>query len=155
MQDVFTSKKAKAQETQPDTPVDESRLYYEAAGGYDKKGRVFGMGSAASMYYDRPATARHSSAETYSPGIITRLTQEMARDRQTHAETQARLEELERDRKRQDDRLAQMEAWITQRLGSIPPEGCNPGTRQHRDDHSDHGPGGGDVGLGSTPGLTG
>jgi hypothetical protein len=151
LQDVFTSKKAKAQETQPDTPVDESRLYYEAAGGYDKKGRVFGMGSAAPMYYDRPAAAaRHSSAETYAPGIVTRLTQEMARDREIHAQTQARVEELERDRKRQEDRLAQMEEFITQRLGSIPPDGCNPGTRQHRDDRSDHGPGGSDMGLGTT-----
>lgn len=92
-------------------------MYYEAAGGHDRKGRVFGTGSARDLYYER-RPPRHSSAGEsstgYTPGILVRLSQQCESQRQELATQRDQLAS-------QHERLQSIETML---LNSQPPQSC-------------------------------
>ncbi|KAK9667177.1 hypothetical protein RND81_14G238500 [Saponaria officinalis] len=93
--DLFKAKKTIIQETQLDTPIDDNSLYYEVVGGHDRKGRVYGVGTATPLYYQK---TRRSDVGTggsgYTPGVMTRLTQENQQLQERMAEMEQWREEM-------------------------------------------------------------
>ncbi|KAL2897543.1 Adventurous-gliding motility protein Z [Bienertia sinuspersici] len=54
-QDEFQKKKAANLECEDETQKkSEDELFFEVVGGWNEKGRIFGLGAAAHSYYDRP-----------------------------------------------------------------------------------------------------
>ncbi|XP_021771404.1 uncharacterized protein LOC110735511 isoform X1 [Chenopodium quinoa] len=52
----YSSKKATNLECESENKKTEDELFLEAAGGWNEKGRLFGLGAAADSYYERPGT---------------------------------------------------------------------------------------------------
>ncbi|KAK9682382.1 hypothetical protein RND81_10G069900 [Saponaria officinalis] len=117
--------------------VNEDELYYEIVGRH-KKGKVYGIGSAADMYFDKGESTivpGGPSTKGYSPGIMRRLTSQ-----------NERLEkELQDLRASQEAKFAELEARF-QTLS----QSCNPGIAPYMKDHFDDG---GSGAAGSFPAI--
>ncbi|KAK9707091.1 hypothetical protein RND81_07G172000 [Saponaria officinalis] len=122
--DAYMARRSQLQ--QEGKKVDEDELYYEIVGGR-KKDKVYGIGSAADMYFDRgeeTIVPGGPSTKGYSPGIMRRLTSQ-----------NERLEkELQDLRASQEAKFAEMEA----RFHTLS-QSCNPGIPPYMKDHFDDG----------------
>ena len=72
-----------------DDNVDHARVYYEAVGGRDRRGRVFGLGSYANVCYS------HASSSSATANWLTATTNEVIELRGTVGVLMDRINRLE------------------------------------------------------------
>ncbi|XP_074264335.1 uncharacterized protein LOC141586847 [Silene latifolia] len=88
-------------------------VYYKSAGGR-KKGQVFGVGNAQSLFFGSSVSSTAAAAQSYTPGVLTQL--------QTHHEqlikeavdkvNQENEERLQKMNQENEERLRQMQSQI-------------------------------------------
>jgi hypothetical protein len=105
---------------------DRNRVNFEVAGGYDKKGRVYGVGSAAKRFFGRKAIGKN--AKSYEPGAL-------AMEQAQNEEMARRLEEMEKWKKDMEEQMRNCRNMFT------------PHNQRRGDDDDDDGGDGGGGGL--------
>ncbi|KAK9734604.1 hypothetical protein RND81_04G151300 [Saponaria officinalis] len=98
--DSFTKEKTRLDEQEISYQEDE--VFYKVVGGR-KKGKVFGVGNADSLFFGPSGSAAATSAKSYAPGLLTQL--------QTQHE-QLLKETAEKLNKDNEERLRQMQSQM-------------------------------------------
>ncbi|KAL2936708.1 Adventurous-gliding motility protein Z [Bienertia sinuspersici] len=78
----------------PTSNVKMKHLFFEVVGGWNEKGRIFGLGAAAHSYYDRPTYEEKNgkkSRREYIKSLETQTKQELGETKQGLVETQTNL----------------------------------------------------------------
>ncbi|XP_065874237.1 uncharacterized protein [Euphorbia lathyris] len=90
--------------------INELEAFYEAAGGINRGGGIYGLGSAASQYYDDryPRNSRASSSSSAGPSNVSASTTEIDGIRNTLETVQERLDGFNADRTNLLARLQQV-----------------------------------------------
>lgn len=89
MKDKFEEKKAANQNSDQESQKTEDQLFYEVVGGWNVKGRVFGLGATTSTYYEKPTLEQRGSNNSQ-------------REYVTSLKSQAQELELEKESKRKN-----------------------------------------------------
>jgi hypothetical protein len=131
---------------------DAFKTYYEAAGGFDKKTRVFGLGTVARELFDPPTSSSRSSTSSqssYTPSLISQyatknaeLEMRFSQLQSEYAADRARAEEDRRLVSAMRAKFVEQFGWtfdVTETCSTLPPDA--------RDDAADGGSGFGGVHL--------
>lgn len=81
------------------TPQEADALFLEVVGGWDKKGRVYGLGSGAHTLYDKPSrstVATNGGSTSYTPSVVSQLQTQLQTTQTDLQKTQQELEEQRR-----------------------------------------------------------
>lgn len=113
-QNNFQSKKAAAQASGSTKGDDE--IFYEAVGGYSKKGTFFGLGNSAGNYFTRPGKSITNDISTPSSSIVSQLkgqlestTSELTETNQKLSDALNKIEVLEKDEKRNKEMILELQ----------------------------------------------
>ena len=88
-QNEFEKRKSTNNECDDETRKSEDRVFYEATGGWNEKGRVFGLGAAADSYFTRPSYGEKNgkkSRSDYIKGLEAQVTDLVAENIQQKKE---------------------------------------------------------------------
>ncbi|KAL2922823.1 hypothetical protein RDABS01_014314 [Bienertia sinuspersici] len=90
--DEFQKKKAANLECEDETQKkSEDKLFFEVVGGWNEKGRIFGLGAAAHSYYDKPTCEEKNGKKSRREYIKNQTKQELDQTRQELGETKQGL----------------------------------------------------------------
>ena len=72
----------------------DDHLFFKACGGYNNKGRIYGLGSEGPSIFERPSRARGSTAEasSYTSPVVTQLQAQLHSTQSELQTTQAELQ---------------------------------------------------------------
>ncbi|KAL2935410.1 Adventurous-gliding motility protein Z [Bienertia sinuspersici] len=97
--DEFQKKKAANLECEDETQKkSEDELFFEAVGGWNEKGRIFGLGAAAHSYYDRPTCDEKNgkkSRREYIKSLETQVVELAAKNADQQKELDQTKQELD------------------------------------------------------------
>jgi hypothetical protein len=100
---------------------DEFRLYLDAAGGFDKKTRVFGLGVAARELFTPPpgtsSRVRSSASTSYTPSIASQYAAKTAEYAAQNAQLLEEMAQMKREAEIEKRRRQAMEARLAQQFG--------------------------------------
>ena len=95
--------------------LSENEIFFEAAGGRNKKGRVRGLGVGADLYYGTSRGRGSGSSSQYVPSVITQMQENF------HKELNERVEAIESqiDSRVAEQLDARVEARVAERMAEI------------------------------------
>ncbi|KAL2938678.1 TBC1 domain family member 2B [Bienertia sinuspersici] len=116
----FRRRKPPTSNVKMNTKKSEDELFFEVVGGWNEKGRIFGLGAAAHSYYDRPTCDEKNgkkSRREYIKSLETQVVELAAKNDDQQKEldqTKQELDQTKQELVRQKKTLAEtIESFMT------------------------------------------